>query len=317
MKFALNGLMLAAASLVSHMDVMAEDTTYVSAGINFRSFKDLSIQPIDFNGGNFMDGSITGQDGINPLDTWTYKVVDPLQQINLANIEIVTYTKGRSSGGSERMDDGLGLILRYGDVVAANENWQWGWELSLATATTDGHYEFAATASSESYDMGGPWSEEFVGGGPDPNVLELIFTPATLNQLGVSDGNGRAAFRTDLDLSIYTFGLAPFIKLEQPRWSCQFSGGPAITLADFEMSHELIGYWSDGSGTFYRESIEDEAHKFRLGLFAEAQALVKLNENWGVGASLRYDFIPVEIRTDLTEMDISGGSYQFFVNYIF
>ncbi len=286
-----------------------------SIGVNHRSFKEVSAKSTQLNGGAFLDGSVTGldlnSDGTD--DLWHYVVKDSQQQLGAALLSSVTYTQGRLTGESNKIDNGIGLVLKGSTALWQQEKLTLELDLSLATAFTHSGSSFGGTEVYTEYDIGESWN---AGGAADPDQLEK-FTGTIPLFIQVATGNGRVSLRSDLDLSIYTFAAGLSANYTISNFNLFAGVGPSLTVVDYDIESEFIGYWADGSGVFYSDKQSEDGIKLRAGGYVELGVDYDFTKDFSVGVAGRYDYIPVEVNNNLTSMDISGLSAQLFCSWKF
>lgn len=292
----------------------------LSIGANYRSFKDIEFKNYEVNNGAFLDGSVTGIDTDNDQvdDLWLYKVASSLQQVDVANLDEVSYTQAQIKAGDVSIDDGVGVVIKgsYGLKTAGDFNLKL--DLSLTTAFTSDRSSPEVGFRTVGFNIGEVWNNSpYPGGGPIPDQLEKLSTGYT--ELGIlADGNGVVFARTSLDLSLYTFALGLSGSYSMKDFSIFVGGGPSVSLVDFNLDTEINGIWKDGSEVFYSQSVkENNTLKCRAGLYAEVGLQYLINERWSVGVAGRYDYIPTKVSTDLVRINLSGSSIQGIITYSF
>ncbi len=70
-------------------------------------------------------------------DLWRYAVFNSLQQVNGPNLDQVTYTHAKFTGGSERIDDGSGSLLKASYLLWATNSIFIALDISFTTAFTN------------------------------------------------------------------------------------------------------------------------------------------------------------------------------------
>ena len=307
-------------ALITYSCAASAEDWELSIGANYRNFKGIEFKNFAVNSGAFLDGSITGIDTDNDQidDLWLYKVASSLQQVDVANLDEITYTQAAVEAGNVDIDSGVGLVLKgcYDLKTAGDFNFKL--ELSFTTAYTSDRSNPDISVNTLGFNLGEVWNNSpFPGGGPIPDQLEKLSSGFT--EMGiVMDGNGLVFARTSLDLSLYTFALGLSGSYSMNDFSVFIAGGPSVSLVDFDLNTEINGIWKDGSDTFYSQRVkEDNSLKCRAGLYAEVGLKYQISEHWAVGVVGRYDYIPTKVNTDLVRIDLSGSSVQGMVSYTF
>ena len=299
-------------------------TTYaenweLSMGANYRTFNGIELKNRTVNKGGFLDGSVTGIDtNADQIDDlWLYQVSSPLQQIDVANLNEVTYTQATLGRNNVDMDDGIGLVLKGRYALTHNDQFNIKLDLSLTTATTSSRLNVNGIINTVGFNIGEVWNNSpFPGGGPTPDQLEKLSLGHA--DMGILvDGNGQVLSRIGFDLNLYTFGLGISGQYDLGDFSLFAGIGPTVSIVDYEVKENINGYWKDGSGTFYQESNSEKQTKLRGGFYAELGLSYAINEKWGMGIAGRYDYIPVKVTTDIGDIDLTGFGVQLFISYSF
>lgn len=297
----------------------ATDWTF-KVGLNFRSFGDLSIQPMTLNSGGFLNGSVTDFGG----GQFLYTVEAPLAQISGVNLDLVTFSTADQMSGSDDIDSGTGFAINGLKIVETKDNFSWGYSVSFTTAFSDTSSRFNGALSDTQYNLGANWNTL-----PDSNGDVPILPPpgapvdgkteaVSGNNTPITTGGSDSTLKVhyDLDLSLYTLGTGLTAHWQNEKLAIFAAAGPTLSIVDFDIENSVTAQFADGSN-FFNQSESDDGTKLRLGTYFELGLELEINETWGAGFSTRYDWVPVEVNSDLAEMELSGLSAQIFVAYQF
>lgn len=319
---ALTSLSAMAHESSADLDTCATSTSdwQMQFGLNYRSFGDFDFKSLSLGGGGFLNGSVTDYGG----GQFLYQVDDPQSQISGANLELVNFVQlgSGSIGGSDDVDDGIGTVLKFSKVAARDGHFSWGYDFSFTTAFSDSSMGTSLALNDVQYNLGANWNTLPDGNGdlplnPPPGApasgkneaVSANNTPITV------DAGSRLVLDYDLDLGVYTFGAGLNATWEQNGWSLFAGAGPALSIVDYDLSLDARAV--RGDQTVYSESQDEDDLTLRFGGYAEAGVYFSSCGKWGLGAAARYDWVPVELNNSLAELDLSGLSGQFFVQYNF
>ncbi len=297
-----------------------QDSWTLAIGVNYREMGELNMDAFQAADGGFLDGAVTDFGG----GLWLFEVEDPMQQVDGTELDKVTFTSAETFGGTDRIDNGIGFIIRAEKGSGIN-GWSTYEVLSLVTAWVDSEANAAASGTYYEYDVGQNWNtlpdiDSEVPFNPPPGspIPEKDTAVGANNSfVVVPNGNAKVNFSYDVELGYYTFGAGLASTYNDEAFRFYVGAGPSLSLVDYDIERSVTGYWSDGSGAFYREGEDASSTKVRAGIYAEVGMEYHFNERWGMGVSGRYDWIPVDINTDLGSIELSGLSGQISLIYNF
>ncbi len=274
----------------------------LAIGVNYRSFDQVTFKQI----GEYANGSVTDIGFGNYL----YKVADPTSQVFVDTILNDTVTLASASGSGEfNFDNGVGVVLKASKVFSQGDAIDWSFDLSLATAYTQSSHSVGATFTTFDF---GDWNGSTDGNGdvtPGPYPPSAPVdgkTEGVSGNYAPSDPGTTASIKYDLNLGLYTLGAGVSAACDMGPVTVFMGGGPTLSVVDYDIDYSVFGIQKNSDST-----------RLRAGMYAELGLEVPVNEKWAVGISGRYDWIPVEVNTDLAEVELSGFSGQLFVSYQF
>ena len=280
---------------------VTENGWKLSMGANYRSFESVTFNQT----GPYINGSVTDIG----LGQYLYKVVDPASQVFVDGVNDTVTLASTSGSGEFNFDNGVGVVLKASKVFNQGDAINWSFDFSLATAYTQSSHSTGTTFTEFNF---GDWNNSIDGNGdvtPGPHPPAAPVTGKTEGVSGnytPSDPGTTANIKYDLNLGVYTFGAGISAACDLGPVTVFMGGGPTLSVVDYDVDYSAFG-------------VEKNSDSMRLrgGLYAELGFEVPLNEKWGIGLSGRYDWIPVEVSTDLAEIELSGFSGNLFVSYQF
>lgn len=296
-----------------------ESTWKLSVGANYRSFGEVNIKQRPVNGGQFFNGSVTDIGGGNYL----YTVTDPTTQVfvDATLNDTVTFSTATATAGEFDIDGGLaGITLKGSKILKKNNGFTWSLDLSLTTAYSQSSNTTTPTISDTGFDLGAQdWNDSFDNSGfqhPGPYPPSAPIdgktegVAAEYTPFYPANSISSMVVNYDLNLGVYTIGMGLNGAYKIGAVNLFIAGGPTLSVVDYDIDY------SAQSGSF-SEQISCESTTLRGGLYGEFGLEVSLGEKWGVGISSRYDWIPVELNTDLADFELSGLSGNIFISYNF
>ncbi len=316
------GLLLASSILFAQEDIQTATSTNnswkLSMGINYRSFGKIDFKEVSPNGGQFINGSVTDIGA----GLYLYKVTDPNSQILVDNVlnDTITYTTATANSDDFGIDGGMaGIVLKASKVFKQGDTFNWSFDFTLATAYTQSSSGAGATLVDTGFDFGPDWNSSLDGNGvafpgpyPPAAPVEGKTEGVSPNYDPFSPGGSISTMNInyDLNLGVYTFGAGISTACHLGPVNIFVAGGPTLSVVDYDIDYSA-------TSADYHESKSAESTDLRAGLYGELGVELMLGESWGVGISSRYDWIPIEVNTDLASLDLSGLSCNVFISYQF
>ena len=277
----------------------------LSIGANYRSFGKTTFKQV----GKYVNGSLTDI-GSGGVSQYLYKVADPTSQVLVhGGNDTVTFTAANESSSEFDIDNGVGVVLKAGKVFSQGDVISWSFDLSLATAYSQSSHSVATTSTTFNF---GDWNISPDGNGvvtPGPYPPSAPIAGKTEGVSGNNTPTGATTaghIKYDLNLGLYTLGAGVSASSHLGPITLFVGGGPTLSVVDYDIDYSVL-VMDDSS----------ESTRLRAGLYTELGVEVSIGEKWGIGVSGRYDWIPVEVNTDLATIELSGFSGQLFLSYQF
>ncbi len=286
---------------VANNSTSTENGWKLSIGANYRSFEQVTFNQI----GEYVNGSVTDIGSGNYL----YKVADPTSQVFVDGVNDTVTLASTSGSGDFNFDNGMGVVLKASKVFSQGDAINWSFDLSLATAYTQSAHSVGTTFTTFNF---GNWNSSIDGNGdvspgPYPPAAPVAGkTEGVSGNYTPSDPGTTAHIKYDLNLGLYTLGAGVSASCDTGPVTLFVGGGPTLSVVDYDIDYSAFDVQKNSDST-----------RLRAGMYAELGLEVPFSEKWAVGLSGRYDWIPVDVNTDLAELELSGFSGQLFVSYQF
>ncbi len=275
---------------LASLSCVAAEEWKLSLGVTYRTFDDISMHGLTLgDGSKYLDGDDDGSNPISPVD----QVTPPSSSFPLLG-EAVSLHRANYTGASDELDSGTGLVF------GASKQMDNGFGFELSFVYIDTSFDEGVNADT--------YTDVFYGG-----------VPGGSDEFGDMPPGGKTAdvqIRYDMDVTLYTFGAGISKTLQIGAFDMKFSGGPTITIADFDMSYVATQSFT-GIDDVNHGSGSDDGIDLLLGAYVAADLSYDFNENWGMALGLRYDLIVNEIESDIADIDASGLSVELKVTYQF
>lgn len=280
-----------------------------SVGLNIRGFEDVTLDGVQLNGGAFIDGTVEDLGG----GFWRYTVANPQMQVGGANLDEVTYRNASLGARVDGIDNGYGIVLGARRSLWETKGLRLSCEVSLAIAGTESGEGYVADQQMRTWSIAADsWN---AGGVPDPNQLTKISgNHAEIAPPGASTASVRV--RYGLDLGVYTLSTGLAVSVERGRFGFSIATGPTLSVLDYEVWRGAFAEGPDGS-LFYRERDSTSGFRYRAGWYARLGCSWTLTENVSLNAGLRYDWVPVDLDTDLADVELSGPATEIACTFHF
>jgi len=273
-----------------------------SLGLNVRGFDDIALDAFELNDGAFIDGAIDELGG----GFWRYAVKAPLMQVTGMDLDEVTYRTASLGTKVDGIDHGHGVALGMKRALWESGTIRVALGLSFTAAGTTSGQAFSAAQEVETWSIAtDSWNAGTV---PDSGQLTKVSGNHT-EIAGLGTSNASVMVRYDLDFGIYTFGAGLVASHGMGRARASIASGPTLSLVDYDVSRDAYGASTDGS-VFYTEETSDDGLTCRAGWYARIGCTWELTEAVLLSAGLRYDWIPVDLNTDIADMGLSGPAAE-------
>ncbi|OGV93181.1 MAG: hypothetical protein A3K19_06915 [Lentisphaerae bacterium RIFOXYB12_FULL_65_16] len=280
-----------------------------SVGANVRVLDDVDLKGMSLNGGGYVDGSVTAIGG----GLWRYTVKDPLNQVAGASLDEATYRTVTVPDATDDMDLGVGIALGASRALWTRGATVLGLELTAVTAASDADTTVTARQTLETWSIAADtWNP---GGVPDPGTLSKV----SANHVAVASPdvlNSVARVGYDVDLGLYTFGTGLTLRHQISKFCFGVATGPTFSVVDYDFQRDSSVTWLGGD-TFYTERQRESGLAVRAGWYARGGIGCALTEAIGLDVHLRYDFIPVDVGSDVADIGLSGLGGQVSVTLRF
>lgn len=270
----------------------------MTLGVSFRQMGEFDFKSFSLNNGEYFDGTF---DGTNVT------VVDNQDQVNPnggpAHDNLVSLHKGGSYGGSEDGDDEAGIIIGASKVIGYGKNWTYDLDLSLGIFSTTLDTNQAGDYTTDVFGTG-------VGSG---NTFPVNGSGPIDGAIGGNPADIRNSYDIEMDAYVFSMGLGA--RMLMGPVELKLSGGPTVSIVDYDFSRVSSVHYSQADT--YSESASDSGIDIILGAYVGADVLYPINEQWTIGAGLRYDFTLYDLETKVADVDLSGSSVELKVQYAF
>ncbi|MGL4854307.1 MAG: opacity family porin [Lentisphaeria bacterium] len=136
---------------------------------------------------------------------------------------------------------------------------------------------------------------------------------------GATDAN--IASHASIEIHAVTIGVGLSRSYNYDFWQFKVAAGPTATIVNYDteskISQSFSGGFENNPGmNTYSDRRSDAGWDVRLGLYVAGEASYKINDNWSLGAELRYDWIK-KLNTEVAEINMSGMSVGLKAIYSF
>lgn len=289
-----------------------------SVGVNLRALGDIDLKGGDVTPGNttFINGSVVDVGAGN----FTYTVVDSVLQIDNATLDTVEYQKAFIVDQSVDLDDSVGLAISTRRTIGSKDKFIFEFDLSLTTTFVSDDVSASGTTKAFEFNIApNTWTNANApnpGGGPDPNTKQQIFAIINQSQILTATNPITAMVNYDLDVDLYTFGCGFNIGYTCKKLQLKMSAGPTLTLVDADVSRRTTAGFTGGT-TFFNNKKNDDDFVVRGGAYALVGLQCDLGKSWGIGVAGRYDYVAVDVDTDIADFDLDGFSGQLYLDFEF
>lgn len=277
----------------------AQDCT-ISAGVTYRrlgtaDFKGRAFANPALGASPFVNGTLaTGAVG-TPLAVQNA----PLQVVgNLASIDSLS-----AASGDDDFGGAAGAALSLGCTVMRSGPWALTWDVNSSWAAADLSRTAAATVTTAGYTVALPAVIP-------PNIYTIAFAP------GAGTATTQGWLQQRLDVDAYALGTGFSGSGTWKRFSLSVGAGVSACLADANSRATETVQWLDGTALYSRRDEEDTL-KVVPGTYASVGLSVSLTAALSAGVEYRYDWFFGELHTEVAEVDLNGGAFQFKLSYRF
>lgn len=265
----------------------------LSIGVTYRAFKSVDFKGLELGSG-YIDIDVNGNP-VNPQEQ-----VAPLPPLfPLGSTATSFHRSGPGGGGSSDLDSAAGLSVVLSTPIS-DANSGLSLDLSFVAVSTslsdsiasgmitDVYYDYIADPNLDPEDGGYDGSTE--NGGDMPP--------------GGQAGSGFIRYK--MDLALCTFGAGVSQSFDFGALDLSVGAGPTMSFAYYDIE-----------GSSAMGSVKEDGLDVLFGLYASVDATYAINESWGVGCGLRYDWMVQDIESDLADIDVSGLSFELKAVYSF
>lgn len=226
----------------------------------------------------------------------------------------------RSAGGAlpgvltsgDDPDDELGIELfaerQLGVLGGPGSRTTWGlhlgFHLSDLDASAAGMGTTATTVTTDRFPLGGviPPAAPFEGSITGPNAL--LGTGATRSTSTVP-GGASTSNRHELNVQLFSFNAGPWVAWElDDRWAVEAGAGVTVALADATYRYSSSTTLPGGSSS--ASSARGGETEVLTGLYAGASVIYKINSQWDVYASARFQYLDsLSVSTGTSRAEVS------------
>lgn len=213
---------------------------------------------------------------------------------------------GLPTGGSDDADTAPAPYLDFSYVIPLRDDLELGLNVNFAFAGLDGRFGSNVALSSvttvDTFALGGVIvpTGNYVGpvGGAAPLIPNV---PSSRQQNTVQTGTGQFQFSQDTDL--YSIAIGPDLRWAPgEKFILGAGAGLVLNFADWSAESRNPAL----NPGLFQNVATDSGREALFGLYLEANAVYRIDENWGIEGFFRYDWTE--------DLDASAGATNFTVD---